>query len=84
MAEFIATIILSIFAIYLGMGVLFVIPFQIKGLQKIDENIHGSTIGFRMIIVPGCILFWPLLLARWLDTVKKGKARKESSTHHYH
>lgn len=79
-------IILIILAAYIALGVLFVVPFQLKGLQKIDEGIHGSTIGFRIIIIPGCILLWPVLLQKWVHTTKTNslgqgeKPRKDHQT----
>ena len=59
-------ILLIIAVIYLVLGVLFVIPFLMKGLNKIDEGAHGSTIGFKIIIIPGVIVFWPVLLSIWM------------------
>ena len=59
-------ILLIIAAIYLLLGVLFVIPFLIKGLNKVDEGAHGSTIGFKIIIMPGVIVLWPVLLSKWM------------------
>jgi hypothetical protein len=59
-------ILLIIAAIYLALGVLFVIPFLIKGLNKIDEGAHSSTIGFKIIIIPGVIALWPVLLSKWM------------------
>jgi hypothetical protein len=59
-------IILIIVAAYLLLGVLFVIPFLMKGLNKVDEGVHGSTIGFKIIIIPGVIVFWPVLLRKWM------------------
>jgi hypothetical protein len=59
-------ILLIIAAIYLLGGVLFVIPFLMNGLEKIDEGAHGSTIGFKIIIIPGVIVFWPVLLSKWM------------------
>ena len=59
-------IFLIIVAVYLLIGVLFVIPFLMKGLNKIDEGAHGSTIGFKIIIIPGVIVFWPVLLSKWI------------------
>jgi hypothetical protein len=64
---------LIIVAIYLVLGVCFVIPFLIKGLAKVDEGTHGSTIGFKIIIIPGVIVFWPVLLKKW---IKKPPAPK--------
>ena len=59
-------ILLIIAAIYLALGVLFVIPFLMKGLTKVDEGAHGSTMGFKIIIIPGVIVFWPVLLSKWM------------------
>ena len=60
-------ILLIIAAIYLLVGVLFVIPFLMKGLNKVDEGANGSTIGFKIIIIPGVIVFWPALLKKWIS-----------------
>jgi hypothetical protein len=59
-------ILLIIVAVYLFLGVLFVIPFLMKGLSKVDEGANGSTIGFKIIIIPGVIVFWPALLSKWV------------------
>jgi hypothetical protein len=61
-------IILAIVALYLFAGLVFAIPFVSKGVTKIDEGAHGSTWGFRIIIIPGVIVFWPLLLKKWLKS----------------
>lgn len=58
--------ILSLITIYLLAGLVFAIPFVIKGVQRIDEGAHGSSVGFRIIILPGVIVFWPLLLKKWI------------------
>jgi len=68
----IAEIILIIVALYLLLGVVFVIPFLTKGLTKVDEGAQGGTIGFKIIIIPGVIVFWPVLLNKWM------KASRES------
>lgn len=67
----IVSIILIIVAVYLAAGFLFAIPFVLKGVAKIDEGAHGATWGFRIIIIPGTIVFWPFLLKRWINAVKK-------------
>ena len=59
-------IILVTVALYLFAGLVFAVPFVIKGVTKIDEGAHGSKWGFRIIIIPGTIVFWPLLLKKWL------------------
>jgi hypothetical protein len=59
-------VILIIVLIYLLLGVLFVILFLINGLTKVDAGAHGGTIGFKIIIIPGVIVFWPVLLNKWI------------------
>jgi len=75
MAELVVSMILLALVVYLMIGVLFTIAFQIKGLHTIDEATHGSPIGFRLIIIPGCVLLWPALLVRWINTSKQRPVR---------
>jgi len=63
-------IILILVLVYLLLGVLFVLPFLLKGLTKVDTGAHGGSIGFKLIIIPGVIVFWPVLLRKW---IKAGK-----------
>ena len=69
-------------AVYLVLGVLFVFPFLIKGLARVDEGANGSTIGFKIIIIPGVIVFWPLLLKKWMKKLNHGdtEARRNTET----
>ena len=70
MAMTILNIILVIIATYLACGFVFAIPFVIRGADKIDEGTHGATWGFRIIILPASIVFWPLLLKKWISANK--------------
>ena len=63
-------IILIIVAVYLFAGLVFAIPFIIRGVTKIDEGAQGSKWGFRVIIIPGTMVFWPLLLKKWMSANK--------------
>lgn len=65
-------ILLIVIAVYLALGALFAIPFLIKGLTKVDATAHGGTIGFKIIIIPGVIVFWPVLLKKW---IRKNKSQ---------
>ena len=71
--------ILILVLIYLGLGVLFVIPFLIKGISKVDEGVHGGTTGFKIIIIPGVIVFWPVLLKKWLRVKNNNPTETQSS-----
>jgi hypothetical protein len=59
-------IILMIVALYFFAGILFAIFFSIKGIQKVDPSTHGSGLGFRIIIIPGVVTLWPVLLIKWI------------------
>jgi hypothetical protein len=62
-----------VLAVYLVIGFLFAMAFIIKGVNKIDEGAHGGSIGFRIIIIPGTMVFWPALLKKWIKAVKEAK-----------
>jgi len=52
-------------AVYLACGLVFAIPFVLMGAKRIDPHaVHGSW-GFRLLIIPGAMALWPLLLRRW-------------------
>jgi hypothetical protein len=63
-------LLLVITGLYLACGLLFAIAFVIKGAAVTDEGTHGATIGFRIIIIPAAIVFWPLLLRKWMQVNK--------------
>jgi len=63
-------LIFIVVAIYLALGFIFSIAFITKGVDKIDEGAHGASLGFRIIIIPGTMIFWPLLLRKWLNSTK--------------
>ncbi len=64
--ETIIVICLLVTATYLFCGLGFAIFFIIKGITVIDEGARETGIGFRIIILPGVTLLWPLLLKKWL------------------
>ena len=57
---------------YLIGGLIFSIPFLFRWIKAIDEGAHESRWTFKLIILPGCIIFWPLLLRKyWIVKQKK-------------
>ena len=63
--EFIIIKILEIFIAYLLSGILFGLLFITIGIKRIDSVAKGSSIPFRLMILPGVCLLWPLLALRW-------------------
>ncbi|NER78695.1 MAG: hypothetical protein F6K42_03780 [Leptolyngbya sp. SIO1D8] len=52
---------------YLFAGLVFSIPFLLFGIQRLDPDARGWwRIGFRIIIIPGLCVFWPLFAVRWV------------------
>ncbi len=49
-------------AVYLAAGVVFAFFFAFAGAARIDRATKGTGLVFRMLIVPGAMLLWPLLL----------------------
>jgi len=67
----IAAVFLLLLGAYLACGLVFAIPFTLVGVKKIDPHaVHGSW-GFRLLVIPGTMAFWPLLLRRWVTGTKE-------------
>ena len=65
----IAAAFLIALGVYLAGGLMFAIPFTLVGVKKIDPHAAHGSWGFRLLIIPGTMAFWPLLLKRWLAGV---------------
>ncbi len=79
MSVTLANWIVGLLGVYLAIGVVFAVPFLVKGIGKIDPVAAKGTRGFKIIIFPGVIAFWPLLARRWLTGV--GTPPEEKSPH---
>jgi hypothetical protein len=50
---------------YAVIGLIFATFFAYRGAGVLDPSARASTLGFRILILPGAALLWPLLLMRW-------------------
>lgn len=57
--------------IYLACGLVFAIPFVLSAVKRVDPHAAHGSWGFRLLIIPGTMTFWPLLLKRWATGVKE-------------
>lgn len=71
MKPFIEVALLAV-GVYLALGSLFTIGFQVRGLPRLDAGSRGSGIGFRLLITPGIITLWPWLALRWWRLTRDG------------
>ena len=70
--EVIIHISIIFFEIYLLIGFLFAVPLVIKGVEKVDTGAIGACWTFRLLIFPGVLAFWPVLLQKWLKARANG------------
>ena len=66
-----AAVFLIALGVYFAGGLVFAIPFALFGAKKIDPHATHGSWGFRLLIVPGTMALWPLLLKRWLAGVRE-------------
>jgi hypothetical protein len=59
-------ILLNIVGLYLLLGLLFSLVFLWKGLNRVDPTTKGSSFYFKLLIIPGMIVFWIFFLGRWI------------------
>jgi hypothetical protein len=60
-----ANALLVLVAAYLAAGVAFAVVLHAGGLARVDANAARGSRGFRIVVTPGLILLWPVLLGRW-------------------
>jgi len=61
----VAEVILWAATLYLMFGLLIGIPFAWRGVERIDLAAAGASWSFRLMILPGCVALWPLIVRRW-------------------
>ena len=52
--------------VWLGLGALVSAAWLTVGVGRVDEAARGAWL-FRLIVLPGCVLLWPLVLRRWVS-----------------
>jgi len=63
---YVVTLVVYFIFCYICCGIIFSMFFLIgKGLSQVDEVAYKSTRWFKLIIVPGCIILWPILFKKW-------------------
>lgn len=63
-----AELFLAMLAGYAACGLAFGILFLLRGVTRIDSAARGTSIGFRLLILPGTVALWPVLLHKWWRT----------------
>ena len=61
-----ARIIWNAIGVYLLVGILFAVAFVWHGAGRLDPAARRGSVGFRLLIVPGSALLWPILAWKWM------------------
>ena len=79
MALTIAHIAVAVLGVWTALGVLFAIAFVAIGAGRVDHDALTGGLGFRLLLFPGAVAFWPFLLVRWMRG--SGEAPHERNAH---
>ena len=61
-----AELIVSALGFYAAIGFVFAVLFVTFGVARVDPAARGAPWGFRLIILPGTVALWPLMLMKWI------------------
>lgn len=64
--------------LYFTAGLVFAVLFSLFGVQRTDPSAQGLALFFRIIIIPGVSIFWPLFALR----LARGKQHPIEQTAH--
>jgi hypothetical protein len=64
--EQLISMVLGGLGVYLLVGFVFAIPFAMWGAKVVDPSAVEGSKGFKVLLIPGAMVFWPLLLRRWM------------------
>jgi hypothetical protein len=63
-----AAALFSAFAFYIAIGIAVGIAFVLFGVTRALPHPTPVSAGARIVLLPGSVLLWPLVLRRWLKS----------------
>ena len=66
MPVFVAHVTVLVAGVYLAIGLAFALAFVFRWVGRVDPAAQSGTLGFRLLIIPGSAILWPILAARLL------------------
>ncbi len=70
MLVWIPTIVLT----WCAIGLLVAIPFLLFGVGRAVDGAVGSSLAFRLVVLPAATLLWPVLLRLWIAAPRGDEA----------
>lgn len=80
MIEHLFAVLVNVAAVYAGCGVIVAVLFLARWCQSFDPAAAEGSWGFRVLIVPGIIALWPVILAKVLTVRRRGSAQGSAET----
>ena len=68
----VAQALLGTVLVYFTLGLLFGITFVTIGAGRISRDARGTTVWFRLLILPASAALWPYLARRWFLAPRQG------------
>jgi hypothetical protein len=70
-------------------GTVFSALYVIFGIENADPAAKGANISFKLTVIPGIIIFWPLFAIRWIIGLKRPPQERNAhriaaKTYHSH
>jgi hypothetical protein len=73
-----ASVLVLVLEVYAATGVAVALVFLTVGVGRVDEAASHSY-AFRVLLVPGVILLWPLVLIRWSQLSRRPDGQHRNS-----
>lgn len=67
-------ILMMILGGYVLVGLFIGLGFVLRGVNRVDGVAGGSHFVFRIVILPGCVGLWPVVLLMWIRAGKGASA----------
>jgi len=69
-----AQAVLDVVGAYFALGAAFAVVFLSFGLRRLDPIAASGPLRFKLLIAPGIVALWPVMLSMWLF----GGARRDT------
>jgi hypothetical protein len=71
MGSEIGTILVLVAGAYVLAGLLVGLAFVARGVGAVDSGARSAGIGFRLVILPGVVALWPIVLRMWIAALRR-------------
>ena len=63
----VAQVVANAFEAYIVSGLIFALVFLPRGVVRLDPRMASAPRSLRLLILPGVVALWPLLVWRWVS-----------------